>query len=216
VRFNAAATPQAVQAVLRRVGFRSLGNDPVAGERTVQATVTDGDGGGSDPIENIVRVRAVSDAPNIQLSGTTTYVENQPPRVLSPTARLSDPDSAHFGGGTLRVSIALNAQARDRLAIRSQGDGAGQISVFQNGVKFQGLVIGTFSGGAGATPLRVTLNSRATIAAAQALLRSITFASEGSNPVPGERAIEFVLTERDGVASNVATRRVHVIRAEGG
>ena len=44
-------------------------------------------------------------------------------------ATVSDPDSADFAGGELTVLLSAGGTDDDRLAIRNQGAGAGQIGV---------------------------------------------------------------------------------------
>src|SRR5207249_390473 len=99
----------------------------------------------------------------------------------------------------------------DRLEIRNQGTGAGQIGVSGSNVTFGGVAIGSFTGGAGTTPLVVTLNANATPAAAQALVRNITFKVTGDNPAIVARTVQFVLNDGDGASSTPVTKSISVI-----
>jgi VCBS repeat-containing protein len=63
VSLTAAATPGAVQALVRAIGFVNFSDDPVSGRRVVEITLTDGDGGASLPVTATIDVLAVEDAP---------------------------------------------------------------------------------------------------------------------------------------------------------
>ncbi len=151
------------------------------------------------------------DAPRIKLDGVVSYTEGTSAVVLAPTAIISDRNSANFGTGTLTVGIATNADGNDRLGLRSQGTAAGQIGVSGTQVTYGGVVIGSFSGGTGATPLVITLNGNATLPATQALVRNITFRTLGTDPVTASRTVTFSLTDDLGGLSNVATMTANVV-----
>ena len=101
------------------------------------------------------------------------------------------------------------ASAEDRLEIRNEGTGAGQIGVSGANVTFGGTTIGTFTGGTGTTPLVVTLNASATPAAAQALVRNVTYRNVSENPSTATRTARFVLTDGDGGTSAAGDARHH-------
>jgi hypothetical protein len=141
----------------------------------------------------------------VNLGGTSTYHAGGSAMVLAGGATVSDADSPDFGGGKLTVAIAANANANDRLGIVNQGTAAGQIGVSGSNVTYGGVVIGTFSGGSGSTPLVVQFNTNATPAAAQALVRVITFRSVSATPPTAQRKITFVINDGDGTNSSAAT-----------
>lgn len=117
-------------------------------------------------------------APVVTLPGSAVAYNLQSlPRFLFPLGTITDSNSANFNGGSLTVTPGMGAHVDDRLAINSQGTGAGQISVTGSTVSYEGIPIGTFSGGSGSVPLVINFNSSATPVAAQALLRQITYAS---------------------------------------
>ena len=64
---------------------------------------------------------------------------------------LTDPDSPDFDGGLLRVDLGTSGLGNDRLGIRDQGTGAGQIGVSGNTVTYGGIVVGTHAGGSNGT-----------------------------------------------------------------
>ncbi|MDH5573673.1 MAG: DUF4347 domain-containing protein, partial [Gammaproteobacteria bacterium] len=86
-------------------------------------------------------------------------------------AAVVDSDSANFDTGTLTVSFTAGSDAaEDVLAIKNYGTGAGQIGVSGSNVTYEGVTIGTFTGGSGGTNLVITFNSSSTPTAAGALI----------------------------------------------
>ncbi|HJZ93393.1 MAG TPA: peptidoglycan DD-metalloendopeptidase family protein, partial [Gemmataceae bacterium] len=136
------------------------------------------------------------------------FASGSPALVLAPTATLTDPDSISFN--SLAVELATFGGPDDRLAIRNQGTGTGQIGLGATGptVLYEGGPIGTFAGGTGTTPLVVTLGSNATLAATQALLRNITYRNVSTAPSSQRKAVRFTLTDDTGLASNQLIQHV--------
>lgn len=164
--------------------------------------VADG-AGASDSQAIAVTVTNINDAPALSfLSGAISYTENAPPLVLAPAATISDLDSPDFSGGQLVVSVSLNGQAEDRIAIRNEGGGAGQIGISGSNVTYGGVVIGTWSGGStGSVPLIVSFNASATPDIAQVLARNITYENLSDTPSALTRTISAHLQDGDGSTS---------------
>jgi VCBS repeat-containing protein len=141
---------------------------------------------------------SVNAPPAIGGLGAIAYAENDAATVVAAGATVSDADSPDFGGGSLTASFAVNGTAADQLAIVDQGTGAGQIGVSGADVTYGGVAIGTFAGGANGTDLVVTFNTNATVAAAQALARNITFANTSENPSTAARTVRFTVADGDG------------------
>ncbi len=214
VRFVNAATPAAVQAVLRTVQFQNVSDDPTAGgsstSRTLAVAIDDGDGGTGTATKTIA-VTAVNDPPALGgIASSALYVENAV-LLLAPAATAADPDSADLAGGQLTVALTANAGANDRLAIRNQGTDAGQVGVVGSEVTVGDTVVGTVSGGIGTTPLTVVLNAAATPAAAQAILRNVTYQLLGDAPVAVNRTVKFSVADGDGGTSAAVTQTVAVV-----
>src|SRR5215211_5119966 len=159
-----------------------------------------------------ITVNAVNDAPALAgIEGTALgYTENDPATPITATTTVSDPDSADFSTGTLTVDWSVGGTVDDRLEIRNEGTGAGQIGVSGANVTFGGTTIGTFAGGSGTTPLVVTFNASSSPAAAQALVRNITYRNVSESPATAPRTVRFVLSDGDGGTSAPATRAVSV------
>ncbi len=106
--------------------------------------------------------------------------------------------------------MKANGHANDRIAIIAQGSGQGLISVSGSAVSYSGVVIGTFTGGNGTTPLVVTFNSQASLLAVQALARRIGFRSTLASPPTLTRSVEWKLTDHVGGGVAVATESITV------
>lgn len=211
VSLNAQATPAAVQALLRQLGFSSTAAVPSTLTRTVKVTVSDGDGSTSIARAKAVAVAAANTAPIIAgFSDPAAYTENGPGLILDSDVTLTDGDSANFSGGTLTVQLTVNAVSSDLLAIRNQGTGANQVGVSGSNVTCGGIVIGSFAGGTETAPLVITFNSQATPAIVQRLLRNITYRNLSDNPFTAPRTVQVVVTDGDGGTSNAVTKTISV------
>ena len=149
--------------------------------------------------------------PDISLpGGSVAYTENDPAIILDSGATLSDTDSFDLASGILRVDFQSGGTADDRLAIRHEGSGAGQVGVVLNTVTYGGVTIGSWMGGTGTDPLVVQFNSNATPAIVQAVLRNITYQNVSDDPATATRTVRFVVTDGDGGTSNVALKTVNL------
>ncbi len=210
VLFDVNSNAAKVQTLLRNVTYRSTSENPAL-TKTVTIELTDGDGGTSSPMTLDINIQPVNDKPTLSVGGVVSYSENAAPVVLAPIATINDPDSADFDTGVLTLTIASGGNLLDRLGIRNQGTGAGQIGVSGNDVTFGGALIGTKSGGDGLTPLQVTLNASATLLATRALLRNTTFETTGDIPSATQRSISISLSDGDNATSDLTTKLVDVV-----
>ena len=155
---------------------------------------------------------SVNIAPVLLMPGSAVnYSGGMPAVVIDGSALVNDPDSANFDTGTLTVALTANGDAGDRLEIRNEGVGAGQIGISGSTVTFGGTAIGTFAGGTdGATPLVVTLNASATDAAVRALVRNVTFRTVSGNTPAAVRTVEFTLTDGDGGSTGPIAETINV------
>lgn len=214
VTLNDAATPAAVQALLRNVTYLSVSDDPATHPRTISATLTESASGTVSSASVTVNVIAVSQAPQIsRFNGNVTWVESPTPVRIASRATVADTDTTNFGGGVLSVAIVMNVEATDRIGIRNEGMNARQIGVNGHRVTYSGIPIGTFSG---TTSLEVTFAENTTAEAIRALLRNLTFSSESDNPSEQTRTIAVSLTDGQGGTSSVSTRDVRVVAVNDG
>jgi len=189
-----------------------------SGPGGMQFTLSDlgntGTGGGLvATATQVITVNPVNDAPVLTFaSGSVSYPENAGAVILAPNATVTDVDLTDFNGGQLVVSFSANGQAEDRLAIRNQGTASGQIGVSGSNVSYGGVVMGTFTGGTdGTTPLVISFNSNASVAAAQALGRNITYQNVSDAPSNLVRTLQGYLTDGDGGTSNVVSGTLSII-----
>ncbi|SFJ26696.1 FG-GAP-like repeat-containing protein [Planctomicrobium piriforme] len=210
VTFNASATPAAAQALVRNLQFNNAAATRSTVPRTVRVLLTDGDGGTSTAVTKTITVAPGNSAPVIVgFEGSVTYFAADGQSVLlDADSTITDSDSADLNTGKLTVTITANKQATDILSILNEGTGSGQIGVSGNVVTFGGVIIGTFTGGTSNVGLTVTLNGQATPAAAQALLRAMTYRNSSSSPNPGQRTIRVILTDGDGGTSTAVTKTI--------
>jgi len=179
---------------------RALGPDnlPLATDQRGLTRLQDADG------DSVARadIGAVEIAPPTTTFGglAILYNEGDAPLTLAPVVEVVDLDSTDFDRGSLSVALST-AYSDDRLQIRHIGTGAGEIGVDGSNVSYGGTIIGTFTGGAGSTPLVISLNANATLAATQALLRAITFHVEGNGAVAGPRTVIARLNDGSGGVS---------------
>ncbi|MFD2556505.1 tandem-95 repeat protein [Sphingobacterium tabacisoli] len=165
-------------------------------------------------------------------SGMLTVVTNQPPVIsnlngdavtytergaavaidATSNATVTDSDSPDFDGGNVRVVITANrVGAEDVLSIRNQGTGAGLIGVSGSNVTYEGTTIGTWTGGTGTNDLVISLNSAATPAVVQALLRNLMYINTNTtDPSTLARTIAVTINDGDGGTSTPANVTVQI------
>lgn len=137
-------------------------------------------------------------------SGIFNYGLGESAKGIDGYATVSDADTADYNGGSLTVTVTAAGTASDRLDVRNIGTGAGQIGVAGTTVSYEGVAIGTKSGGVGLTPLAITFTSAsATPAAAQALARAISYQNVDATAAPQSRTLSFALADGDGGVSTV-------------
>jgi VCBS repeat-containing protein len=171
-----------------------------AGESVIDTftyTITDSQGLTSTATVSL-RVGDANDAPVISAGNTQSHLGGA--TAISPLATITDVDSLDFNGGSLTVAFTANGTAADQLVIGNQGNGTGQIGVSGNTIKYGGVGIGTFSGGADGTALVVNFGT-ASKAAVQALLDDVLYANIAGNPSSTARTVTYTLNDGDGVAN---------------
>ncbi|MBA1322729.1 Ig-like domain-containing protein [Pseudomonas plecoglossicida] len=209
------ATLAQYRAVLAAVQYSNSTPAYTAGTRSV--TVRVNDDMGSTARTALVVVQPLNAAPVIgNLNGDSAAFTQGGGAVLidaGGNATVSDSDSTDFAGGALTVSVTANvAPGEDRLAIRNQGNGAGQIGVSGSSVSYGGTVIGTLSGGTGGSNLVVSLNANANAAAVEALVRNLTYDNSNASNAIGQasRTLSVTVSDGDGATSSVASVTVAV------
>ncbi|MBI5165438.1 MAG: DUF4347 domain-containing protein [Magnetospirillum sp.] len=146
----------------------------------------------------------------------TRFAENTlqtTPALLFSAGTIADEDSAHFNGGTLRIT---GVAAGDLLTVRNQGTGATDIGNSGGTITYNNQTIGTIDGtenGAAGTALKINLTAAAaTPEAVMALLRNIQFSTSADAPAVSRTLSVTVQDGTAAAASTAATAQVWVTR----
>ncbi|MEZ5652839.1 MAG: DUF4347 domain-containing protein [Burkholderiaceae bacterium] len=192
-----------------------IGVSVVAGHIvTAMATVDTGGGNFGSSSEFAANVVATGGnlAPSIAFgSGGFSVLENSVASIVDGLATVSDLDSVNFDAGHLVVDFSANGAPEDRLGVADQGVGPGQVGVSGASITYGGTPVATYVGGTdGATPLDITFNTAADLAAVQAVMRRINYQAVGEDPNTLDRTIRFVLSDGDGGTSTPITKVIGV------
>ncbi|NJL22668.1 MAG: calcium-binding protein, partial [Leptolyngbyaceae cyanobacterium SM1_3_5] len=175
LRFSGAASVSNYQTVLRSITYRSLTTLPIAGDRTIEFSVSDGQASSAIEVRNVQfsPSSVTPQAPQITLAtAPVTYTENQPGVAIDSALTLRDADGSPIARATVRIVGYVAGE--DLLA-------------FQN----QSGITGSFDAATGTLSLR----GSASIAAYEAALRSITYSNSGDNPNVADRSIELMVSD---------------------
>ncbi len=192
-----------------RIYDRALSASEIQGLASAPVTASD-----TDTVA--ITVNPVNDAPVISnLDGDVlNYTEGDGVVLIEQggNALVTDIDSANFDGGNLNVEVDSGlVAAEDVFSIRNQGTGSGQIGVSGSNVTYEGVVIGTFTGGTGLAPLNIVFNTNATADAVTALVKNITYENTNTdNPTASARSVTIDLTDGDGGASPTQNLTINV------
>ena len=210
VTFNSNATPAIVQALLRQLTFSTT--DTENGDRYIRLSLNDGSGDGTTYVYKTITFGSPVEAPVIALSpGATSYPGDQSAVVIDSGAAVSDGDSTNFEDGVLTISMQSGSTVDDRLGIKSQGTGAGQINLAGNVIRYGSNAIGSYSGGfSDNSDLVISLLSNANATSVTALLRSLTFSISDSSPSTTNRTVRFVLEDGEGGISEPVDKTITV------
>ncbi len=121
-------------------------------------------------------------------------------------AAVTDTDSTDFDGGSLTVSIVTNKDAgEDLLSLDTSGTVSLAGTTAGSNVSIDGTIVGTLDNNvAEGNDLVISLNTNATPANMQTLVRSVTYENtDTGNAVESTRTVRFILTDGDGGASDV-------------
>ncbi|NUB45625.1 hypothetical protein GEU84_014590 [Fertoebacter nigrum] len=181
-----------VETVLNALTFRNTAETPAA-ERDLTITLVNG--AGTTVSQNVVAV-TIGDATFTDVAPTVTIPAGITATVLDSDITLNIPEGLDFNGAALMVRGV--ATENEVLSIVLEEGGA--LNTIENTIFFNGLAVGTFFGGTAQrvqellieTPLVVTLNSNATVAAVEAIAEAIGLAT-GTDPAPAGRDLRLSL-----------------------
>ncbi len=199
------------QTAVRSVSYLNNSDDPITGTRTIVFQPFDADAPplAGLPAQALVNVVAVNDPPELNPpTGSITAEEGEGYVFVAPTLVATDVDSDHFGGGTLRVQLAM-AQLRDDLNVGGGFTVNGSGQVISGTVVYATIPAGQLDNDNLNSDVTFTLTSAATPARTTQLLQAITYRRRNGPNVLGPRTITIRLAEADG-ASDTATRSLTI------
>jgi len=208
---NVNATSANIQTLVRALTYSAPSG---IGARVFTATLNDGDGTANGGDADTAATFTLTVTPNPPVitnvdGDSLTFTEGDNAALLDANADalVTDADSANFDGGNLTVSYQSGQQAEDRIEIDTTGTvtlSAGMTA--GSTVSVGGTAIGTIDNGAtggDSESLTVTLNSDATPARVQELVRALQYNNAGGdNPTDGDRVVRVSITD---AGSNSAT-----------
>lgn len=135
-----------------------------------------------------------------------SYTENASPVAIAASATVTDADSGNFAGGRMTAQLTAGGHSEDRLLIRNSSG----ITTSGSQVLYSGIVVGSFTGGSGLTPLVINWNAAATPLRAQAVLRQLCYRDVSDNPLTNSRTVQLQTTDGDGGISAAVTKDITV------
>ncbi len=180
--------------------FETLG-DGESEQVTFTYHAVDNSGASSAAKTVTITVSGANDMPEFGgLAAAITFAENTvnaTPRLLDASVTVADKEG-NIGGGSLTVSGLL---AEDIVSINDQGTGSGMIGFSGGVVTFEGVAIGTATGGQGSA-LVVTFNQNVTTAIVEALVENLTYANSSDTPT-ASRTLAIAIADASGGARPV-------------
>jgi len=195
IALNSNATAARVQILIRDFTFQTPDHNPTADVRTIVTTL-DNHAGNAVTVTSSVNVVPVNDGPGLTGFGpSVTFSEtavNAVPQLLDSDVTVIEAEG-NWTNGTVTVSGLL---PEDSVIV---GFGPGPITSSSGNVSYNGVVIGTVTGGVGGSTLTVTLNGDATTAAVDALVENLSYVN-GSNAPTASRTLIVNVTDGDGAS----------------
>lgn len=135
------------------------------------------------------------EADRVTYAGTGTVLVDE-----NNDAVVTDADTTDFNGGFLKFNVTFTDGQYEQLSVRSVGDGAGDIRLTGNDVFYEGSQIGTIDtnlDGQGRA-LKIDFTGPTSVAALQALVRSLTYQDTFPLRKTGDRGLSLYLQDPDG------------------
>ncbi|HEY0289151.1 MAG TPA: retention module-containing protein, partial [Pseudomonas sp.] len=187
ITLTGAASAADYEAVIKSITFVNDSQNPSAIDRDITITVNDGQND-SVPVNAVVSVVPVNDAPTAGIDGTVSFTEGQDGVTLDGKVSLADVDNDNLQSGKVTL---VGTQDGDTLVVGSPN---ANITVTSSVV--DGNIV-------------LTLTGDASKADYQALINSITYANSSENPTTDPRSI--TVSVNDGALdSNLASTSVTV------
>lgn len=203
--FNANATANIVQTIVRSISFQPIAQNPSRAERAISIELIDGHGDPTTGLTSVVRtvtvdIKPLNQAPGLSGLAPITYTESMPVVLIAPQAIVADPDNASLERGSLTVSI-LDGVVSDQLDIAAPPWTAGQLNYRFGELWFDDQQLATVYGGTNNQPLRIMFLPELSLELLQTVVRSLSFRAWGSTPNGAGRTIGLAFQNIDGEVS---------------
>ncbi|MEP7289307.1 MAG: choice-of-anchor Q domain-containing protein [Chloroflexota bacterium] len=151
-----------------------------------------------------VEFTTTTSAPTLTLpTGAITFTAGGGSVAIGTGAAAGDPDSSDFTAFT--AAFTSTSPDAETLTIPNQGVGVGQVAkVTINGTTYlfyEGVIVGTLTGGTGGNPLVATFNANDSAAAVQAIAATTTYGNTTNPPTQCSRTVQFTLAGNGGSAN---------------
>jgi Mg-chelatase subunit ChlD len=183
VTLTGAASAAAYEAVIKSITFSNNSEDPSAVDRNITITVNDGQND-SVPVNAVVSVIPVNDAPTATIDGGVSFTEGQAGVSLDGKVTLADVDNDTLQSGTVTLD---GVQPGDSLVV-----GAPNANITVTTTQVGGNIV-------------LSLTGEASKADYQALINSITYANSSENPGTLPRNITVVVNDGQLDSAPVST-----------
>ena len=212
ITWNADSTVADIETVITKIAYtNSVAAD--TSTRTVEFTLSDGDGGTSAPVRQSINFSGAV-APQLSMPNLPSiFTENAPAVIVDAGATVSDSDSPDLDGGVLTVSITVNGDSSDILSVVPGGN----VTLSSSDILVSSTVIGTIDAvndGTAGKDLVIAWNISSTPTAIQEVLRQIAFSNSSENPNDLTRTLSFSLTDGDKGISLPVVQQVIVQSCE--
>jgi hypothetical protein len=215
IQFNSAADNDSIAAAIESIVYENINtSNPLSGSRSVDFTLSDGDGATSPAHTVLINVGTINDAPIVTIDGLgATYTENGIGTQLDSGLTIIDPDGIeNFSGGNLTASVTDNGTTADQLLVLHEGNGPGQVEVAGATILIDSVVIGTISGGNGSgDPLVVSFSANADTSHVEQVGQRVAYANTSDAPSELQRTVSLEVTDSGGATSIAATQTVDVV-----
>ncbi|GIT86743.1 S-layer family protein [Roseobacter sp. OBYS 0001] len=234
IDFNAAADAAAVKVIMEHLAYGSTDTalNLQFTNRGIGFTVTDGNGGQTEPDSIFVRIGAgASTATGLTLDdfadpeNEATQLDDTParseadlfnaPQLIDANIDFDDLAGTSFDGGFLQISEVFNSSANKQISVQNQGTGAGQIGFDGTNVSYEGTAIGTInatSNGVNGATLRVDLNANASEAGIEALAEALTFGITGGLSSTNRLGFDLTIGNQAGNQTGFTRMEQELIR----
>ncbi|SFJ10690.1 beta strand repeat-containing protein [Planctomicrobium piriforme] len=202
-QFNAAATKEDVEFVLRSITYANGDQNPLQLNKQIAYRLTTADEVSSPIAYKQVQI---TDTPRLYTDGNipSNYFAGGSPVTVSYGLRLMD-GGANFANSQLRVQLPDGAST-ERLGFFENNI----LKLNGNQIFHNDVWVGTFSGGQGQDPLLVDFNANANQDAVILTMWWVTFSDSQASPPIALRNVNFQFIDGHGLASDVVTGSVQI------